>query len=189
MADGRLYSDQMIIRSENIAEVEPIYKTYLDYISRFFQITHFYAWRERALENLQDYASGKNRHLFLEKESGKIIGFAMINQHLRFNAEGLAVAEFFIEKTHEKKGYGRMLAEHVFLTFPGKWEVAVTLQNKSALMFWEKVIRSHTGGNYIKKENTCFNGYGFIFNTGFKQKKEVSENSGHIRRTAPRKSC
>jgi predicted acetyltransferase len=79
------------------------------------------------------------------------------------------VAEFYIQKNHEKKGYGRKLAEHVFEKFPDNWEVAVSLKNKSALVFWTQVVSSYTNGKFIKKWNPSFCGYGFVFNNGLKK--------------------
>jgi len=88
---------------------------------------------------------------------------------LRFNSKGFAVAEFYIQKNYEKKGYGRRLAEHLFEKLPGNWEVAVSLNNKSALVFWKQVVSSYTDGEFIKEWNASFNGYGFVFNNGLKK--------------------
>jgi predicted acetyltransferase len=155
----------MITRTDTIDDIKPIFREYLNYMRQFFDITHPASWCEGALKNLHRYVMAEDRHIYTLKASGTIIGFAMVNHHLRFNSDGMAVAEFYIQKGHGRKGYGRRLAEHVFGQFPGHWEVAVTRTNTSALMFWEQVVSSYTTGHYLKKQLSSFNGYGFVFNT------------------------
>ncbi|MBT3487961.1 MAG: GNAT family N-acetyltransferase [Desulfobacula sp.] len=160
----------MITRINTINTIKPIFREYLDYMSQFFLIHDIESWCEGALKNLQHYSIADDRYIYIIKKSETIIGFAMVNKHLRFNAKGFAVAEFYIKKNHEKKGYGRILAEHLFKNHPGNWEVAVTLTNKSALIFWEHIVSSYTGGDFLKKRNSSFNGYGFIFNNNLKNR-------------------
>ncbi|WP_299982121.1 GNAT family N-acetyltransferase [Desulfobacula sp.] len=155
----------MITRIETIDRIKPIFREYLDYMSQFYEIDNYYSWCKGALKNLQLYSMADDRYIYILKESDSIIGFALVNKHLRFNTDGFAVAEFYIQKGHEKKGYGRKLAEYVFAQFTGIWEVAVTLKNKSALVFWEQMVSSYTDGKFIKKRTASFKGYGFIFNT------------------------
>jgi len=155
----------MITRINTIDEIKPIFSEYLDHMSRFFEIAHYDPWCEGALKNLQRYSMADDRYIYILKESEAIIGFALVNKHLRFNTDGFAVADFYIQKNHEKKGYGRKLAEYVFAQFAGNWEVAVTLKNKSALMFWKQVISSYTKGKFIKKRKSLFSGDGFVFKT------------------------
>ncbi|MCD4674497.1 MAG: GNAT family N-acetyltransferase [Desulfobacula sp.] len=155
----------MITRIKIIDEIKSVYREYLDYMSRFFKIYDFNSWCKGALKNLQLYSIADDRHIYILKESESIIGFALVNKHFRFNTDGFAVAEFYIQKNHERKGYGRKLAEHVFAQFTGNWEVAVTLKNKSGILFWEQVVTSYTNGKFIKKKNASFSGYGFVFNS------------------------
>ncbi|MDD5746514.1 MAG: GNAT family N-acetyltransferase [Candidatus Omnitrophica bacterium] len=136
----------------------------MNYISQFFEINDRESWRENALNHLQRYPDKKDWHFYILEESGSIIGFAFVNKHLRFNNNGFAVAEFYIRKTHQRQGYGRKLAEHVFAQFPGNWEVAVSLKNSAAREFWEQVVASYTQGKFIKKTTASFSGNGFIFN-------------------------
>lgn len=153
----------MITKLEETHTLKPIFKEYLYYIRQFYEIAHFDPWCEGALKNLHLYATAEDRHIYILKETDGIIGFALVNQHLRFNTHGFAVADFYIQKDHERRGYGRALAEHVFARFPGTWEVAVTLKNKLALIFWEQVVSSYTQGKFLKKRNDAFGGYGFVF--------------------------
>ena len=154
----------MIARIETIDEIKPIFREYLDHISRFFEINDQESWRENALKNLQRYPAEDDWHFYVLKELDSIIGFAFVNKHLRFNNDGFAVAEFYVQKEHQRKGYGRKLAEHVFAQFPGNWEVAVSLKNKPAREFWEQVVSAYTQGKFTKKMTYPFSGYGFVFN-------------------------
>ena len=151
----------MITRLETSDPLIPIYSEYLAYMSRFFKITHYHSWIEGALNNLHRYVLEEAHQAYMVQESGAVIGLALINQHLRFNSQGFAVAEFFIQKPHEKKGYGRRLAEHLFKTLPGPWEVAVTSTNHKALKFWEKVVTAFTLGQFKQENKAGFTG--FIF--------------------------
>lgn len=153
----------MITRLETSDPLIPIYSEYLAHMSRFFTIKHYDAWIEGALKNLHRCVLEEERQAYMIQESGTVIGLALINQHLRFTSQGFAVAEFFIQKPHEKKGHGRRLAEHLFKTLPGPWEVAVTSTNHKALKFWEKVVTAFTLGQF-KQENKA-GLTGFIFDT------------------------
>ncbi len=154
----------MISHIETIDEIKPIFREYLKFISQFFEINDYDSWCESALRNLQRYFIEDDRHIYVLKELEIIIGFSLVNKHLRFNNDGFAVAEFFIQKDHERKGYGRKLAEHVFAQFHGNWEVAVSLKNNSAREFWRRVVSTYTAGNFIEKRTCSFSGYGFLFN-------------------------
>ena len=154
----------MITKTKSIEEVKPIFKEYLDYISRFFEIKDHESWCKTALKNLKKYQNESGGHIFVLNESLTLLGFAMINRHFRFNEEGYAIAEFYIRPEHQKKGLGRKLAEHVFSEFPGPWEVAVSLKNTSAQAFWEKVIARYSKGRHVIKQGGAFQGYGYLFN-------------------------
>ena len=154
----------MIARIETIDEINPIFRKYLNYMCQFYEINDRDSWCEGALKYLQRYSVEDGRHIYILMESESIIGFALVNKHLRFNNDGFAVAEFYIQEEYQRKGYGRKLAEHVFAQFSGNWEVAVSLKNNSAREFWKHVVSSYTYGKFIEKKTCSFSGYGFVFN-------------------------
>ncbi len=153
----------MIEKIDQIDQIKPLFKEYLNYMSQFFKINNYDSWCKGALKNLEFYSISKNRHVYILKQLESIVGFALINKHLRFNTEGYAISEFYIKKEYKGKECGRKLAEHVFSQFPGNWEVAVALQNSSALAFWQQVIASYTHDKFIQKRISSFTGYGFLF--------------------------
>ncbi len=134
-------------------------------MSQFLDIAHYDPWIERAVTNLTGYFHAADCHVYILEKKRAVIGFALINRHLRFSTDGHAVAEFHIQKEYERNGHGRRLAEYVFEQFRGNWEVAVALKNKPAQAFWEQVVSSFTGGRFSREVNTSFNGLGLIFNT------------------------
>ena len=153
----------MIARLEIIEEIIPIFREYLGWMRQFYTIYNFDSWCEGGLKNLQDYSMAEDRLIYVLKESESIIGFALVNQHLRFNHDGFAMAEFYIQKNHGRSGQGRRLAEYIFARYPGSWEVAVTLKNNDALVFWKQVVSSYTSGKFMEKKKASFKGSGFLF--------------------------
>ena len=163
LAVMRNRKQKMITRIETVNEIIPIFKEYLAHISQFLPIKDYGPWSEGALKHLRLYEINSGRHMYVIREPESIIGFALINKHLRFNADGFAVAEFYIQKDRERKGHGRRLAEYVFAQFPGNWEVAVASTNTAARMFWRQVLSSYTHDTFTESRNTSFDGYGFLF--------------------------
>lgn len=149
---------------DSVDTIKPIFKTYLGVMSQFFDIYNFDKWCASAIKNLDVYSNNDYCHIYVIKKTDLIIGFIFINGHLRFNHDGLGVAEFFIQNDYAKKGYGRKLAQFAFNRFPGPWEIAVTKKNKSGTLFWKQVISSYTHGHYSVKEKPTFKGSGFVFN-------------------------
>lgn len=154
----------MITRLEGTADIVPIFKEYLECMSHYFVVNDHDSWCKGALKNLNKYSMDPDRHIYIVRESGFIIGFAFVNKHLRFNRDGFAVAEFYIQKAHVRKRTGSRLAEYVFEQFPGNWEVAVTSNNHSARLFWKQVVSSYTHETYSEKVSHAFDGCGFLFN-------------------------
>jgi len=157
----------MISQIDTIEEILPIFSEYLGCVSQFYKIYNFDSWCDGALKNLQQYSMADDRFIYILKESESIAGFALVNKHLRFNHDGLAIAEFYIQKHCGRNGCGRRLAEYVFDQFAGNWEVAVTLKNNKAVMFWKKVVSSYTSGKFMEKKKASFKGYGFLFNNEY----------------------
>lgn len=154
----------MITQIKTIEEIKPIFIEYLDCISQFLEIKDHFAWKEVALKNLKEYVVEADRYVYIIRESESIVGFALVNKHLRFNNDGFAVAEFYIQKQYQGQGKGRKLAKYIFSQFLGNWEVAVSMQNNLGQEFWRQVLISYTDGKFLEKKISSFNGIGFVFN-------------------------
>jgi predicted acetyltransferase len=154
----------MIARIQTIEEIVPIFTQYLGCVGKFYEIYDFNAWCGTALKNLKRDFLSADQQIYGLTKSGDIIGFAQVNKHLRFNKDGVAIAEFYIGKDHARRGWGRKLAEHVFAQYSGNWEVAVSANNGGGLLFWQQVICAYTSGKYMEKKHVVFKGNGFLFN-------------------------
>ena len=144
-------------------EILSLFKDYMYFMRQFFEINDTDAWISTAMNYLDSYATGTDRHIFALNNASVPIGFAMLNNHLRFNKEGFAIAEFYIDTQHQANGHGRELAEFVFCQFPGHWEVAVTRGNENAEKFWRQTISNYTGGKYREWKIDIYDGSGFSF--------------------------
>lgn len=153
-----------ISKTDKIEDIIPVFKHYLNYMSRYYDIKNIKAWQEKAVKNLGRDVIKKDCQVYVLKKNDDIAGFAVVNRHLRFNSSGQAIAEFYIQKDHQRKGYGRKMAEYVFSQFDDHWEVAVTAHNNLAQVFWKKVISSYTSGEYSEQTNASINDHGFLFN-------------------------
>ncbi len=154
----------MITQTKNIDQIKPIFREYLKIVSQFYCIEHIEPWCEKAVKNLSIRTQKKEHKIIELKKENVIIGFAIINRHLRFAAHGLAISEFYIPKKHSRTGNGRRLAEHIFDKYPGPWEIAVDSHNHAAHHFWKKVVSRYTSDNFLEKQNQKFDGSGYLFN-------------------------
>ena len=144
-------------------EILSLFKDYMYFMRQFFEIDDTDAWVSTAMSYLDSYATETDRHIFALKNAGVPIGFAMLNNYLRFNKEGFAIAEFYIDTQHQANGLGRELAEYVFDQFPGHWEIAVTRGNDNAEKFWRRSISDYTSGEYREWKIDTYDGSGFSF--------------------------
>ncbi|MDD9301234.1 MAG: hypothetical protein HUK40_02370 [Desulfobacter sp.] len=134
-------------------------------MSQYYHIQNLDKWLETALKNLKKNKDLRRHPVFIIRGSNEVKGFAMVTTHLGFNTQGRAIAEFYIPEAHEKKGWGRALAEHAFDGFKGPWEVGLSLKNTRAMGFWKQVISSYTSGEFTEKTQPDTDTYGFLFNT------------------------
>ncbi len=132
-------------------------------MSQFYNITDYDSWFSSALEYLRLYGISNDRHIYLLKNKNIKIGFALTNRYHRYIDEGVSLAEFFIDKDFENMGFGRQLAEHVFSSSKGNWEIAVAKENIKARSFWRHLVAQYTNGKYKELQIKSYEGYGFVF--------------------------
>lgn len=98
------------------------------------------------------YFTDNDRFAYFIKEeiSGKLLGFAMINQHTEVVPNGWSIAEFLIIPKYRRLGIGKKVAFELFDKFDGDWEVSPSFGSKKALAFWEKTISEYCNNyNFI----------------------------------------
>ena len=91
------------------------------------------------------YFTDNDRFAYFIKDeiSGKLLGFAMINQHTEVVSNGWSIAEFLIIPKYRRLGIGKKVAFALFDMFKGNWEVSPSYGSEKALSFWEKTISEY----------------------------------------------
>ena len=97
----------------------------------------------------------RDAYFIREKETNKILGFAMVNTYVQVFENGHSIAEFMVIPKYRKNNIGKKVAFELFDRYRGNWEVSPSYNSCSALFFWNKVIKDYTSSN-DKLENDLF---------------------------------
>ena len=97
----------------------------------------------------------RDAYFIREKETNKILGFAMVNTYVQVFENGHSIAEFMVIPKYRKNNIGKKVAFELFDRYRGNWEVSPSYNSCSALFFWNRVIKDYTSSNY-KFENDLF---------------------------------
>ena len=110
-------------------------------------------------EGLEGYWTDPDRHPFLVTVDEKLGGFILVDAVRHDGTEGTTwdVAEFFILRSHRRRGIGTSAAHQVFKWLPGHWQVRVRLSNQPACNFWEQAIAQFAGAT-VRSERTVSGG-------------------------------
>ncbi|MGV2432918.1 MAG UNVERIFIED_CONTAM: hypothetical protein LVQ98_06445 [Rickettsiaceae bacterium] len=81
----------------------------------------------------------------------EIAGFVLLNQATENSKNNWNMGEFFIIAKFQGQGIAPRVAKEIWNMHPGKWEVSVIPNNKSALNFWGKAISEFTSGTFNKQ--------------------------------------
>lgn len=104
--------------------------------------------------DFKSYFEKPTRRAFLIKVNEELAGFVLLNQ-VGCNPDTLwNMGEFFILAKFQGKGIGQRVAHQIWNQFPGKWEVSVIPENKSALKFWQRAVADYTGSQYQELRKT-----------------------------------
>lgn len=100
-------------------------------------------------KHFDKYFSEKDRYAYfiLEKDSNKILGFAMVNTYLTKFKDGHSIAEFLVIPKYRRNKIGKSSAIQLFEKFKGNWEVKPSLNSEKAYKFWERTITEYTNNN------------------------------------------
>ncbi len=92
------------------------------------------------------YWQEETRFPFLVSLDGEICGFALVYRGSRISDDPDVwdMAEFFILRSHRKRGIGAAVAADVWRRFPGRWEVRVLEANVTAMGFWRSAVAAFT---------------------------------------------
>lgn len=97
----------------------------------------------------ENYFTEEDRKAFFirEKETNKLLGFAMINTYMQKSKTGHSIAEFMVIPKYRRNQIGKEAAFMCFNLYKGNWEVSPSLGSESAYSFWKKVIDEYTNKN------------------------------------------
>lgn len=125
---------------------------YLEELSLFNkQCRHLINWFNSPENPLSTWVSHKLIHAFIFKQDGQAFGFALVKEApLRGVSQGTdyRMAEFYVSKSHRRRGLGRQAAMQIFDMFSGVWETAQHPGNENAVNFWFKTVESYTEGKF-----------------------------------------
>ena len=99
---------------------------------------------------LDRFGSQGDGRAFVATVAGHYAGFALADGSVKVGTSGHWMDQFFVLKKYRRSGLGAALAQHVFQTLPGRWEVGQMPGNLSAQAFWRRVIADHTKGAYTE---------------------------------------
>ena len=104
---------------------------------------------------LDHYWTEDGRVAYFIKVNNKLAGFFMIRDQQDNKSEKIhTIAEFFVMYKYRKIGIGTYAMEYIFKNFKGKWQIGYTPRNKTAKIFWNKIVGKYTNGKYeIIKDN------------------------------------
>lgn len=77
----------------------------------------------------------KDAYFIREKETNKLLGFAMINSYVQVFEKGHSIAEYMIIPKYRKNHIGKKVAFELFDKYKGNWEVSPSYNSVSALFF------------------------------------------------------
>lgn len=101
-------------------------------------------------DDITSYFKNPDRRAYLIKVDDEPAGFVLLNQAGTLPNTQWNMGEFFILAKFQDKGIGTEIAHQLWNMHPGRWEVSVIPENKSALAFWRKVISKFTSSRYIE---------------------------------------
>lgn len=101
--------------------------------------------------DFKNYFTDPSRKAYLVKVYDEIAGFVLLNQATEDPENTWNMGEFFVIAKFQGQGIATRVAHKIWEMNPGKWEVSVIPENKTALAFWEKTISGFTCGTFNRK--------------------------------------
>ena len=103
-----------------------------------------YRWFDCYFE--QQDAMERDAYFIREEETGKLLGFVMVNEYMQKFSEGHSIAEFMVIPKYRRRGAGKKAAVLCFEKYQGNWEVCPSYGSEKAYLFWKNVIEKYTDG-------------------------------------------
>jgi predicted acetyltransferase len=104
--------------------------------------------------DLSRHRLGERFFAHVALDDSRHVGLALVAPAIVTRTEGCWIEQFFVLKRHRRSGVGLALAQHVFQSHPGAWEVGQMPANLAAQAFWRRVIARITDGQFTEVEVT-----------------------------------
>jgi predicted acetyltransferase len=136
--------------------IESVYRDYLDDLG-LLNTGIFPALGEighREPDHLQRWLVDRSAALLTILDDQQPAGFAMVaRETLASRLADFRMAEFFVARSHRRRGVGRSAVRLIFDRFAGRWEILEYSRNPAAVSFWRKVVSAYTHGEFRERSN------------------------------------
>ena len=106
-------------------------------------------WDARESEFLAGWFSDFRAFPFVILSSGERSGFALVTRAIGGEAgPSHRLSEFVVTRPARRRGVGRAAATLIFQRFGGQWEIVEDDENRSALVFWRRVLAEFTANRF-----------------------------------------
>jgi predicted acetyltransferase len=109
----------------------------------------------RHAELLARWFRDDRSHPILILDAGHAAGFALVARPpagpAAPDAAEYRMAEFFVRRSHRRRGVGRVAAGLIFSRFAGRWEIVEATANDHAVRFWRRTVMEYTRGRYDER--------------------------------------
>lgn len=94
----------------------------------------------------------REAYFIREQETKRLLGFAMINEHVESISRGHSIAEFLVLPKERRNQIGKKAAYLCLDKHTGSWEISPSFGSDIAYAFWQNVIAEYTKGNYLYRD-------------------------------------
>src|SRR5215510_1263759 len=111
---------------------------------------------------LDHYWTETDRYAYFTKIQDKLAGFVMIDKYLYFNEikSDYCISEFFVLRKYRKMGIGKYVIKYIVNKYKGEWQIGYNPKNNIGKIFWNKVVKEITNGNYKLIKDNKTHSYG-----------------------------
>jgi predicted acetyltransferase len=108
----------------------------------------------REPDQLERWFMDSSATLLTIVDEGQPAGFALVARDTRTSREtDYRMAEFFIARTHRRRGVGRSAVGLILRRFAGRWEIIEYSRNPAAVKFWRSVVSAFTQGDFRERSS------------------------------------
>ena len=140
--------------------IETVYPEYLDELAEVsrsgtgvFPVLGEHGSRHEEL--LARWFRDDRSHPLLILEAGRAAGFALVSRPRALpgarETADYRLADFFVRRSHRRRGIGQAAASLIFSRFAGRWEIIEAAANGDAVRFWRRTVMEYTHGRYDER--------------------------------------